>query len=670
MQDRFSLRFQNGEREGDRVAITAPRFTLGRRPGNSLQLDDASVSGQHAEFLVDEQGLLLRDLGSTNGTRLSGRKVTEARPAHGDSIAFGSLEAILEDAELDSGSPLPAAMPAGAPAAAPASASAASAASASAAGEGVERVTLEQVARSGKGSKVALIGVLVLVLGGGGAAAYLTLGGGGKRAGKQAPVAVVEGNLLGGASFEGDDLDSSWSADESAPTLFNPWGGAARSGADGARAALDAGEWAVLESELAGVSAGRSIELGGWLRARGDAAGRIGIAFLTPDGPEGEPGRRTTAWGPWIRDVTQHQEVRFAANVPPRATRARAIVEARATAAASAAANEDAVDASGTVDVDDVSLVDRGTAGASAAKIGEYALRLGGEPPTTIHLTKVNKSLVAELRAEGPDRLRDHPLSVSAGGGAFQVSADGASSLVLRVEPDVAAAGIATIGQAGFAEQGPDFEAEGVTSVLLGGGYDLVALEFDRPVKVTGRGVGGADQLRIEHSGGFRLRVDFNEQRALAGDLAFAANKAEQEGRLGDCLAKWNELLQTAPYEADLVQEARATRSRIEQAGLVELASVEETFEQANFFRLVDLFRQCRARANAVGAKYTGSAVEVQAAELVTRIDESLSGLETDLNKDEVERLQSIHRVLQATESKALANEVQTYLSERYGVEN
>jgi len=653
MQDRFSLRFQNGEREGDRVAISAPRFTLGRRPGNSLQLDDASVSGQHAEILVDEQGLLLRDLGSTNGTRVGGQKVTEARPAHGDRIVFGSVETILEDAEL------------GGDVAAPAAA-----ASASAAGEGVERISLEQVARSGKGSKVALIGVVVLVLAGGGAAAFLSFGGGGKRAGKQAPVAVVEGNLLGGASFEDDDLDTSWSADESAPTLFNPWGGAAASGEDGARAALAAGEWAVLQSELAGVSAGRAIELGGWLRARGDAAGRIGIAFLTPDGPEGEPGRRTTAWGPWIRDVSQHQEVRFTANVPPGATRARALIEARATAAASATANEDDADASGTVDVDDISLVDRGAAGDPAAKIGEYALRLGGEPPTTIHLTKVSKSLVAGLRAEGADRLRDHPFTVSAGGGAFQVSADGASSLTLRVEPEQAAAGIATIGQTGFAEQGPDFEAEGVTSVLLGGGYDLVALEFDRPVKVTGRGVGGADQLRIEHSGSFRLRVDFNDQRALAGDLAFAANKAEQDEQLGECLAKWNELLQSAPYEADLVQEARATRSRIEQAGLVELAAVEETFEQANFFRLVDLFRQCRARAVAVGDKYTGSAVEIQAGELVTRIDESLSGLETDLNKDEVQRLQAIHRVLQVTESNTLANEVQTYLRERFGVEN
>ena len=124
------------------------------------------------------------------------------------------------------------------------------------------------------------------------------------------------------------------------------------------------------------------------------------------------------------------------------------------------------------------------------------------------------------------------------------------------------------------------------------------------------------------------------------------------------------------PYEGKLVAEARSTRARLEQAGLVELAEVSSSFEQARFFRLVDLYRQCRGRAVAVGSKYAGSAVQAQSAELVAQIDESLSGLEADLSRDEVDRLQSILMVLEATESPTLASEVRSYIKEEFGESN
>lgn len=650
MQDRYSLRFLGGEREGERVPISAPRFTVGRRPGNSLQLDDGSVSGQHAELELVDGAPVLRDLGSTNGTRVGGRRIEEASLAHGDRVAFGSVEAVLEDAELGGG------------------AAAAGGTEIELEGE-LETVSLEQVARSGKGSKLGLVVVLLLLIVGGGAAAFFLVGGGGAKSRRETPPLVVDGSRLAGGAFEEGELEASWLADESAPTLFNAWSGAASTGSGGARAALASGEWALLRSTPLPVSQGRRLELGGWLRARGEVGGRIGVAFLSPDLPDGSAAPETTAWGGWVREVTSHQEVRLAVDVPPGANRVQVLVEARATGEPVADGEGDTV---GSVDVDDAFLLEAGQAAGPLASIGEYALHLAGDPPSTVQLTKVRRSLLSQLRAEGADRLRDQALSGSGAAGTFRIEpGSGATTITLRVEAEQAAAGLATIDATGLTERGPDFEAEAVTSVLTGGGYDLVALELGQPSRVAARATaGGGVLLRITTSGELALRVGFDEERRRAGDLAFAARKAEEAGQLGECLARWGELLREAPYDAELVQEARSTRTRIEQAGLTELAGVEASFERAAFFRLADLYRQCREQAASCGTRYAGSAVEGQAAELVARIDESLSGLEADLDQDEVRRLQGIHRALSAAGGGDLAGEVERYLSERFGVED
>ncbi|HZJ17269.1 MAG TPA: FHA domain-containing protein, partial [Chthoniobacteraceae bacterium] len=47
-------------------------ITVGRVEDNMIQIDDASVSSHHAELVRDGDDYLLRDLDSTNGTRLNG----------------------------------------------------------------------------------------------------------------------------------------------------------------------------------------------------------------------------------------------------------------------------------------------------------------------------------------------------------------------------------------------------------------------------------------------------------------------------------------------------------------------------------------------------------------------------------------------------------------------
>ena len=70
-------------------------ITVGRLSDNGLQIEDASVSSYHAELTRDESGdYILRDIGSTNGTRLNGQELepeTHHKLQNGDQVLFGKI---------------------------------------------------------------------------------------------------------------------------------------------------------------------------------------------------------------------------------------------------------------------------------------------------------------------------------------------------------------------------------------------------------------------------------------------------------------------------------------------------------------------------------------------------------------------------------------------------
>jgi adenylate cyclase len=65
--------------------------TIGRHPDNSIQILDRIISKEHAQVLRNPDGrFLLRDLGSLNGTYVSGSRVAEHILRHGDQLVLGS----------------------------------------------------------------------------------------------------------------------------------------------------------------------------------------------------------------------------------------------------------------------------------------------------------------------------------------------------------------------------------------------------------------------------------------------------------------------------------------------------------------------------------------------------------------------------------------------------
>lgn len=84
--------------------------TLGRVDDNTVQIEDASVSSHHAQLNLTGGGNYhLKDLNSTNGTRVNGNNVTDVQLRHGDRIRFGKIEASYLSSSDDSHQPLPAA---------------------------------------------------------------------------------------------------------------------------------------------------------------------------------------------------------------------------------------------------------------------------------------------------------------------------------------------------------------------------------------------------------------------------------------------------------------------------------------------------------------------------------------------------------------------------------
>ena len=76
--------------------LTDEKIAIGRTPDNLVQIDDPSVSVRHAQLLLVGERYQLKDLGSTNGTRVNGETVAEVFLRVGDRVRFGKVEARYE----------------------------------------------------------------------------------------------------------------------------------------------------------------------------------------------------------------------------------------------------------------------------------------------------------------------------------------------------------------------------------------------------------------------------------------------------------------------------------------------------------------------------------------------------------------------------------------------
>lgn len=85
---------QRGPNAGSRFLLDRELTRVGRHPEADILLDDVTVSRKHAEILRTEEGHVVRDVGSLNGTYLNRQRVEEALLRNGDELQIGRFRLV------------------------------------------------------------------------------------------------------------------------------------------------------------------------------------------------------------------------------------------------------------------------------------------------------------------------------------------------------------------------------------------------------------------------------------------------------------------------------------------------------------------------------------------------------------------------------------------------
>jgi hypothetical protein len=72
------------------IPITESKATMGRSAGNTIILNDEDISHHHADLYITNEGMYIVDRNSTNGTFVSGKRVTKAWVNPSDIVMLGT----------------------------------------------------------------------------------------------------------------------------------------------------------------------------------------------------------------------------------------------------------------------------------------------------------------------------------------------------------------------------------------------------------------------------------------------------------------------------------------------------------------------------------------------------------------------------------------------------
>ena len=97
---RVQLRVSSGKHTGQLITLKPGNFLVGREQDCQLRPGSELVSRHHCVFKMDDYGVRLRDLGSTNGTTVNGERIQQHQLQQGDKVVIGDLhlEVVLTEA--------------------------------------------------------------------------------------------------------------------------------------------------------------------------------------------------------------------------------------------------------------------------------------------------------------------------------------------------------------------------------------------------------------------------------------------------------------------------------------------------------------------------------------------------------------------------------------------
>ena len=92
---RYALVVERGPRAGLTYVLGEGETVAGRSDDVEIFLGDVTVSRRHARFLVDENGLTVEDLRSTNGTYVNAERQDRALLQAGDEVIIGKFHLVV-----------------------------------------------------------------------------------------------------------------------------------------------------------------------------------------------------------------------------------------------------------------------------------------------------------------------------------------------------------------------------------------------------------------------------------------------------------------------------------------------------------------------------------------------------------------------------------------------
>lgn len=99
----MSLDVASSEIKSFRFVIKTPQISVGRSNENELVITDTSLSRKHAIMDMSNDSLLVRDLGSMNGTLIDGQRIVQGIVRNGQTIQFGEVACKLSVSMTDRG---------------------------------------------------------------------------------------------------------------------------------------------------------------------------------------------------------------------------------------------------------------------------------------------------------------------------------------------------------------------------------------------------------------------------------------------------------------------------------------------------------------------------------------------------------------------------------------
>lgn len=670
-ETRFALVFTGGERAGDKLVIKEGRTTFGRKPGNTVTVKDPKVSGVHCEIVFEDGHPTLRDLGSTNGTYLEGKKVEEVPLSHGDRVLVGDLDFVFTDTTR----PLPDALAKGP--------------SVAAAQTLVDVPQVKVVkAVSGSRSPLAAIG-LVLLLGGLGTAGFFLWKMRGESVGAEAPPAKPT-NLLGGRwsleSSDGSD-DPGSAFDLVAGTEgFREDGSTAKSGRQCLSASPAGSEAiAVLRSPVP-VAAGRGVRIGGFLKASGGASAILSAVFTKTDDAEYVIPMRigATSQSDW-------QSVSAEVTAPTGAT--HLAIELIAAGKEGKASFDD-------LEIEETSFNKVATITQSGFEFEAAGhvlfMRRGGQDllrvmPTVFVGESGARHDATRYLAEAATRDAGRVLLWNGAASEFSHAFEGTPPTPsVRAEWKAPGAGVTVripivlspaiaedavhVMRGGTLEPFRDsFSSDEATGVVVGRGPNRLKIAIDPPCRINGTREGAVFRLNLEPTptagkAMLRFQVDFTEEKAQAQKLLADARAAEQGKKLGSALATLETIANSFPFDEAVLAEAEERTQAILKAREVIEKKVADAVSRARFLASPSAYAVAEAEAEAAAAAFDGTPAAKGFAEQRANLVQEREKVQRGFAEAEANLLfQQIETALaQDPPQKLKAKAIADYLAQRY----